>query len=91
MGWKGERSAIDPIRSSRLLCLSFHCIVHIRDKIERPPKRNSAEILCAAPQPKSVLLLRKVMEKYKNSRKRDLSGGKLPTSVLATLEREEGK
>ena len=53
-------------RPSRSLHSFLHCKVHIRDKIERFSKRISAAMLDAAPQPKSVLLLSKGIEKYKN-------------------------
>lgn len=46
-----EGSAIDIIRSSRSLNLSFYSIAHMREKIERPLKGNSAINLYAVMQP----------------------------------------
>jgi len=63
-----EYSTICVIRSPRSSHLSLHGIlrVHITGKVERPPERNSAVIHYTMLQRKSVLLLSKGIEKYKN-------------------------
>ena len=48
VGQKEQKSAIDLVGSPRLLYLSFHCTIHIRDKIERSPERNSGTTLYAS-------------------------------------------
>ena len=57
------------VRSSGSLHLAFYSTIHMVDKIERSPKRNSTITGYSTPQPKSVLLLSKGIEKHKNCRR----------------------